>query len=173
MTAPTRQKNLKSRKTLFILAFIPAFILSLAPLYFAATVIILPISSIYAAAKGIPASGVEGLPEAIYGSPPQVLSLKSFARLGTLLALIPLAHAGLKMRELRRGGGTRVAGLLSARRLSEPREARELELSRAVGQAAATAGLPRPPVYVLPKVWTINSAVVGWDGRSVVVVVSA
>lgn len=72
MTAPTPQPNLNRGKTLFILAFIPAFILSLVPIYF-----------------------------------------------------------------------------------------------------AAAAGLPRPPVYILPKVRTINGAAIGWDGRSAVVVISA
>lgn len=155
------QDDALARSRKFYLAFSLVVFLAVILLYFA-------ISGVFLAFTFPEPS----LPSFIYGDPPKVLSLRPFLIIGSVITLTILTISNRRTRFIRDGGGAYIAEILEARLLETPANLKETQLLNVVEEMAIAAGLPRPHIYIIPGVRSINAITAGVDHDDAVIAIT-
>ncbi len=174
-----RQENYEAQSRTFFIAFFVTVAAAVVVFYFMVTACLAIACIELTSAPGVRSTGglvgdlMRNLPAALYGSPPKVLSLGSFLKVGGLITGLILAVSWYKTRRIKRGGGAYLAGAMGGRLIETPADFTEKQLLNVVEEMAVASGLPRPRVYVLPKERSINAVTAGLDHDDAVIAVTA
>lgn len=155
------QNDALARSRKFYLAFSLAIFLAVVLLYFAISGVFL----IFA----LPESSLLSF---IYGDRQKVLSLRPFLIIGTAIALTILIISSRRNRFISECGGAYIAEMLQARPLERPANLKERQLLNVVEEMAIAAGLPRPRLYIIPGLRSINAITAGVDHDDAIIAIT-
>lgn len=176
-----RQQSIQAQSRIFLVIFFMAVGLTVLALYFLITLNMIFIIYLSADLKGpalaqepsLWAWSVRQLPQFIYGSPPEILSLRPVCIIGFSLLATILAVSIHTLRGFKKKGVHFLAQAMGGRLLDTPKNPKEKQFINVVEEMAVASSLPRPHLYIMDKEHGINAVTAGMDHEDVFIAVTA